>query len=88
MPTSTLTSKGQITLPREVREALRLQTGDVVDFVLGTDGRVEVQKAGRRVEEVFGLLYQPSVAAADDRTVDDEMGQALADEDNRTRDGA
>jgi len=85
MPLSTLTSKGQITLPREVREALRLQTGDAVDFVLGPDGRVEVHKAGRRVEEVFGLLYQPGVAAANDRTVDDDLGQALADEDDRTR---
>ncbi len=87
MPISTLTSKGQITLPREVREALRLQTGDAVDFVLGADGRVEVHKAGRRVEEVFGLLYQPGIAAADDRAVDDEVGQALADEDDRTRQG-
>lgn len=33
MPTSTLTSKGQITLPVEVRRALDLSAGDKVDFV-------------------------------------------------------
>jgi antitoxin PrlF len=33
MPTSTVTSKGQITLPREVRHALKLDVGDKVDFV-------------------------------------------------------
>lgn len=33
MPTSTVTSKGQITLPREVRLALKLDAGDKVDFV-------------------------------------------------------
>jgi antitoxin PrlF len=33
MPTSTVTSKGQITLPREVRHALKLGAGDKVDFV-------------------------------------------------------
>jgi antitoxin PrlF len=33
MPTSTVTSKGQITLPREVRHALKLDAGDKVDFV-------------------------------------------------------
>ena len=33
MPTSTLTSKGQITLPLAVRRALVLETGDKVDFV-------------------------------------------------------
>lgn len=33
MPTSTLTSKGQITLPHSVRQALGLEAGDKVDFV-------------------------------------------------------
>ena len=33
MPQSTLTSKGQITLPAEVRRALELSAGDKVDFV-------------------------------------------------------
>ena len=33
MPTSTVTSKGQITLPRDVRQALGLDAGDKIDFV-------------------------------------------------------
>lgn len=33
MSTSTVTSKGQITLPRDVRQALGLDAGDKVDFV-------------------------------------------------------
>mgnify|MGYP001818457328 FL=1 len=33
MPTSTVTSKGQITLPRDVRQTLGLDAGDKVDFV-------------------------------------------------------
>ncbi len=33
MSTSTVTSKGQITLPRDVRKALSLSAGDKVDFV-------------------------------------------------------
>jgi AbrB family looped-hinge helix DNA binding protein len=33
MATSTVTSKGQITLPKEVRQTLRLDAGDKVDFV-------------------------------------------------------
>lgn len=38
MPTSTLTSKGQITLPQAVRQAMGLETGDKVDFVEVDDG--------------------------------------------------
>lgn len=33
MSTATVTSKGQITLPRDVRKALDIQTGDRIDFV-------------------------------------------------------
>ena len=40
MPTSTLTSKGQITLPKQVREQLRLHSGSRIDFVIEPSGRV------------------------------------------------
>ena len=38
MSTATLTSKGQITLPVEVRRALNLTPGDKIDFVATEDG--------------------------------------------------
>lgn len=38
MPTATLTSKGQITVPQAVRRALGLHTGTKVDFVPVADG--------------------------------------------------
>ena len=37
MPTATLTSKGQVTLPRKVREFLNVGTGDRLEFVLESD---------------------------------------------------
>ncbi len=40
-----LTVKGQVTIPKRVRDALGLKPGDLVDFVLGDDGRVVVQSA-------------------------------------------
>jgi len=40
-----LTVKGQVTIPKRVRDALGLKPGDRVDFVLGDDGRVVVQSA-------------------------------------------
>lgn len=40
MATSTLTSKGQITIPKSVRERLGLHTGDTVEFRFDERGRV------------------------------------------------
>jgi len=41
MPAATLTSKGQLTLPKQVRELLKVDTGGTVDFVIGADARSE-----------------------------------------------
>jgi len=43
MPSSTITSKGQITLPVEVRRALGLRPGDRVSFRTARDGSVVVE---------------------------------------------
>lgn len=56
MPTATVTSKGQVTIPRKVREALRLRPGDRIDFVLGEDGEVRVRAGEVDVSELRGLL--------------------------------
>lgn len=43
-----MTVKGQVTIPKKVREALRLSPGDGVDFDVNRDGQVVVFKAGAR----------------------------------------
>jgi antitoxin PrlF len=43
MPSATVTSKGQITLPIEVRRRLGLKQGDKVEFVYDEDGRTVVR---------------------------------------------
>jgi AbrB family looped-hinge helix DNA binding protein len=56
MPDSTLTSKGQITIPKVVREALHLEAGDKVYFDLREDGTVLLVARNEPVESLFGLL--------------------------------
>lgn len=59
MPTSTITSKGQITIPRTVRERLDWKTGDRLDFTVDASGRVIVELATGDVRELRGLLHRP-----------------------------
>jgi AbrB family looped-hinge helix DNA binding protein len=56
MATSTVTSKGQITIPKKIREQLRLRTGDKVDFSIEQDGTVKLHPIARSVSEVFGAF--------------------------------
>ena len=59
MTTATLTSKGQITVPAAVREALGVGTGDRVEFVEIAPGRYEFIAATRSVSELKGLFGKP-----------------------------
>ena len=60
MPESTVTVKGQTTLPRDVRAALGLASGDRVRYVI-LDGEVRLLKA-RSVKELRGLLARADQA--------------------------
>jgi antitoxin PrlF len=44
----TMTVKGQVTIPKEIRDALRLSPGDGVNFDVNSEGQVVVHKAGAR----------------------------------------
>jgi len=56
MATSTITSKGQTTIPGVIRRHLRLKAGDRVEFVEEADGRVVLVPANIDVKELKGLL--------------------------------
>lgn len=43
-----VTSKGQVTIPKRVRDYLGIAPGTAVDFDLTDDGRVMLRKAGRK----------------------------------------
>ena len=45
---TTVTTKGQVTIPKEVRDLLGIKPGSAVTFEVAEDGRVVLNKAGRR----------------------------------------
>lgn len=48
MPT-TLTTKGQVTIPKQIRDALGLKPGMPVDFAVTPDGEVVIHRAASAV---------------------------------------
>jgi antitoxin PrlF len=56
MPSATVTSKGQITIPKEVREELGLRVGDRVAFRVLDDGRIVVEPETIDLRELKGVL--------------------------------
>lgn len=73
MATATLTSKGQLTLPKSVRERMGLDSGDRVEFVEVTDGVFNIVAATRDVRELRGMISKPKDAVSLD-----DMNLAIA----------
>ena len=60
MTTATVTTKGQITIPVDVRNALQVEAGDRVEFVEVEPGRFEVVAATHSVTELKGMFRKPA----------------------------
>jgi antitoxin PrlF len=60
MSSATLTSKGQITIPAQVRRALGVATGDRVEFVATVKGQFAIIAATGTVHELKGLIEKPA----------------------------
>jgi len=75
MVTATLTSKGQLTIPKAIRESLHLHTGDRVAFIVHSDAEAVLKPVTKSVDEVFGRLHD----AAQPRRSIEEMKAAVAE---------
>ena len=56
MPTSTVTSKGQITIPKEIREQLNLKTGNRLEFCVDRSGQVILKPRHKDIRALRGIL--------------------------------
>lgn len=55
---ATLTSKGQTTIPREIRDSLGLKSGDRMTFTLLPDGTVIMRAKNKSILDLAGMLHE------------------------------
>jgi len=81
-----MTSKGQLTVPSDVREFLHLETGDIVDFYLDEAREVRIRARNRDMSELFGSLNACLDRTGRSVTIEqtgEAVGVALAEDDAR-----
>lgn len=74
MRSATVTSKGQVTIPKEIRDHLKLEIGSKIAFAIDENGTVKVIPLNVPVTALSGVLRRPGLAAA---TIED-MELAIA----------
>jgi len=87
MALSTLTSKGQITLPREVREHLHIAEGDRVEFRIERDGGVRLAPVSGSVRDLYGCLRRVDLPAPSLEDLEEALMESLVADDERIRRG-
>lgn len=76
---TTVTAKGQVTIPKAVRDRLNIKPGSAVDFDLAPDGRVVLTKAGRRGAAPRSRFARIRGSATVQMTTDEIMGLMRGD---------
>jgi antitoxin PrlF len=75
---SKITSKGQVTIPKDIREKLNLKEGDVIAFVPTREGVLIIPR-NRPAESLFGMLAEYAIPGTSLADYDDAIGEAIAD---------
>jgi AbrB family looped-hinge helix DNA binding protein len=75
--TSTLTSKGQVTIPAEIRKHLGIGAGAKVAFVVNGEGDVVVRPARYTLASVRGIV--PALPGRETIDFDDQIEEAMED---------
>lgn len=77
---TTLTSKGQVTIPKQIRTALNLEPGCAVEFAVNRDGEVVIHKARARASRKVDR-FEATRGKADIKWRTDELMALLRGED-------
>jgi antitoxin PrlF len=85
MSTATVTSKGQITIPKDVRVRLGLEAGDRVVFVVRSDQEVSLKPAKTDVRELHGMLYRKDRRPRTLEEMDEGIVRSIAEKGARRR---
>lgn len=79
MTSATITTKGQITIPKKIRDKLRLNAGDKIEFVLLDNGEAIMRPVSKRVDDVFGILHKTGQKTVTVEQMNEKIRQKMKD---------
>ena len=79
MFSTTVTDTGQVTLPEEIRQHLKLVSGSRVEFVIDEDSQVRIFPLNVAVETLSGILQRPSAKPATLEDMDATISEGAND---------
>ena len=84
---ATLTSKGQITLPKEIRDRLGLDAGATLDFQILADNTITARQVLPDARRIRGLLKSPHATPPTVQQMDEAVSRHLQEKHATVRSG-
>ena len=82
---STITAKGQTTVPKEIRDRLKLKPGDRIEYVVTDDGQVLLKARNKRMADFAGILGKPPGGPVTIEEMDDAIAAAVTERYERSK---
>ena len=79
MALATLTSKGQVTIPKKIRTLLKLHSGDKIEIIVTEKREAIIRPISKKVDDVFCKLHKPGRKAVTLEAIDDAIRQKMRD---------
>ena len=68
---ATVSDKGQVTVPKNIRDQLHIATGSKLDFQVEQDGSLRVRVLVRGSDNLFGLVHRPGIKPLSIKAMDE-----------------
>ncbi len=79
MALATLTTKGQVTIPKAIRDSLKLNTGDKIEIVVTDKREAIIRPVSKKVDEIFCKLYKSGRKAVSLEAMKDAIKDRMRD---------
>lgn len=82
---ATVTDKGQVTVPKEIRDKTGITPGSRLDFELQDDGTLRVRVLARGADNLFGLVHRRGIKSRSIEAMDEGIAAAVGARNRRSR---
>lgn len=79
MTLATLTTKGQVTIPKDIRDSLKLHTGDKIEIIVTENREAVIRPVSKKVDDIFCKLHRPGQKAASLDEIDNAVRKRMKD---------
>jgi len=79
MALATLTTKGQVTIPKKIRDSLKLHTGDKIEIIVTEKREAIIRPISKKVDDIFCKLHKPNRKAVSIEAIDNAIRNRMKD---------